>query len=59
LALGFWMLACPALSADENDLEALNQELTKLFEAGKYQDAIALAERAVEIAKRERGLERP
>jgi len=57
LALGLWILVCPALPADENDLETLNQEITKLFEAGKYQDAIVLAERALEIVTRERGLE--
>jgi tetratricopeptide (TPR) repeat protein len=57
LALGLWILACPAQTADENDLEALNQEVAKLFEAGKYQDAIVLAERALEIVTRERGPE--
>jgi tetratricopeptide (TPR) repeat protein len=57
LALGLWILVCPVLPADENDLETLNQEVTKLFEAGKYQDAIVLAVRALEIVTRERGLE--
>ena len=41
LAFGFWILACPAsLAADE--------EMAK----GKHQQAISSAEKAVEMAKR-------
>ena len=37
----------------------LNQQVQTLFEQGKYQEAIPLAEKAVEIAKRVHGLENP
>jgi tetratricopeptide (TPR) repeat protein len=57
LALSFWIFACSASSAKEDNLKALNQRIYKLFAEGKYQEAIPIAERAVEVAKRERGLE--
>jgi len=57
LALCLWIFACRASLAKEVNLVALNQRIYKLFEEGKYQDAIPLAEKAVEIARRTRGLE--
>jgi tetratricopeptide (TPR) repeat protein len=59
LALGLWILACPASLAEDDDPNALNQQVTKLFEQGKYQEAIPIAERAVEVAKHSRGPEHP
>jgi tetratricopeptide (TPR) repeat protein len=59
LALGLWILASSACLADEDDLEALNQRVHELFAEGKYQEAIPLAEKAVEIARRLRGPEDP
>ena len=57
LALGFWILACPATLAEGDDPNALNQQVNQLIEQGKYQEAIPIAERAVEAAKRTRGPE--
>jgi tetratricopeptide (TPR) repeat protein len=59
LALGLWMLAYPASSAEDDDPNALNHQVTQLIEQGKYQEAIPIAERAVEVAKHARGPEDP
>jgi len=55
LALGLWNLACPTALAEDDDPNGLNQ----LIEHGRYQEAIPIAERAVEVAKRVRGPEHP
>ena len=55
LALGLWNLACPISLAEDDDPNGLNQ----LIEHGRYQEAIPIAERAVEVAKRVRGPEHP
>jgi tetratricopeptide (TPR) repeat protein len=57
LALGLWILACPASQSDEFNL--LNQQVQTLYKQGKYQEAIPLAEKAVELAKRVYGPEHP
>ena len=59
LALGLWILACASLLAEDDDPNALNQRVSQLIEQGKYQEAIPIAERAVEVAKRARGPEHP
>src|SRR5271165_1526667 len=59
LALGFWVLSSSASSAKEDNLDALNQQIVELFGQGKYQEAIPLAEKAVELARRVRGPEDP
>ena len=59
LALGIWILVCQASLAEDDDPKALNQQVNQLLEQGKYQDAIPIAERAVEVAKRVRGPEDP
>ena len=59
LALGLWILACPASWAEDNDANALNQQVKQLIEQGKYQEAIPIAERALEVAKLARGSEHP
>ena len=59
LALGLWILACSASLAEDDDPNALNQQVNQLIEQGKYQEAIPTAERAVEVAKRTRGSEDP
>src|SRR5580704_6843319 len=51
LALGLWILVCEASLAEEDDPGALNQRVNQLIEQGKYQEAIPIAERAVEVAK--------
>ena len=58
LALGLWILACPASQSDDDEFKSLNQQVHKLFEQGKYQEAIPLAENAVELAKRVYGPQR-
>jgi tetratricopeptide (TPR) repeat protein len=59
LALGLLILACPASLAEDDDPNALNQQVTQLIEQGKYREAIPIAEGALEVAKRVRGPERP
>ena len=59
LALGLWILACPALLAKGDDPNALNKQVTQLIEQGKYQEAIPIAERAVEVAKHTLGPDHP
>jgi hypothetical protein len=58
LALAFWVLACPASPAeDDDDPNTLNQQVNQLIEQveqGKYQEAIPFGERAVKVAKRVR-----
>ena len=41
-----------SLRSDDDDLLALNQQTHRLFEEGKYHDAIPLSEKAIELAKR-------
>src|SRR5271168_4900153 len=59
LAFGLLILACPPSLAEDDDPNALNQQVNQLIEQGKYQEAIPFAERAVEVAKRLRGPEHP
>jgi tetratricopeptide (TPR) repeat protein len=59
LALGLLILACPTSLAEDDDPSVLNQRVTQLFEQGKYREAIPIAERAVEVSKRSRGLDDP
>jgi tetratricopeptide (TPR) repeat protein len=59
LALGLWILACSASWAEEDDPNALNRQVDQLIDRGKFQEGIPIAERAVEVAKRLRGLESP
>jgi tetratricopeptide (TPR) repeat protein len=59
LALGLLILTCRASQSDDDEFISLNQQVHKLFEQGKYQEAIPLAEKAVELAKRVYGPEHP
>jgi tetratricopeptide (TPR) repeat protein len=59
LALGLWILACPASSTEDDDPNSLNQQVNQLIEQGKYQEAIPIAERAVEAARRTGGPKHP
>jgi Flp pilus assembly protein TadD len=59
LALGLLILTCPATLAEGDDPKALNQQVEQLIEQGKYQEAVPIAERAVEVAKRDRGPSQP
>src|SRR5271165_5187624 len=59
LALGLWILVCPALLAEDADPNALNQQVNQLIVEGKYQEAIPIAEGAIEVSKRVRGPEQP
>ena len=52
LALGLWILACPVSLAEDDDPNALNQQVTQLIEQGKYEEALPIAERAFEVAMR-------
>jgi hypothetical protein len=55
LALALWILACPTSQSDDDELNLLNQQVQALFKQGKYQEAIPVAEKFVEVAKRARG----
>jgi CHAT domain-containing protein/Flp pilus assembly protein TadD len=57
LAFSLWILACPASQSDEDEFNLLNQQVQTLFKQGRYQEAIPLAEKAVELARRVRGAE--
>ena len=59
LALGLWILACPASQSGNDEFKLLNQQVQTLYQQGKYQEAIPLAEKAVELAKRVYGPEQP
>src|SRR5580692_5691575 len=59
LALGLWIFACSASSAEDDDPNALNQQVKQLIEEGRYPEAVPLAEKAVELAKRVYGPEHP
>jgi tetratricopeptide (TPR) repeat protein len=59
LALCLWILACPSSLAKHNDPNALNQQVNHLIEQRKYHEAIPIAERAVEVAKRTWGSKHP
>jgi tetratricopeptide (TPR) repeat protein/CHAT domain-containing protein len=59
LALGLWILVCTASLAENDDPNALNQQVEQLINQGKYREAIPIAERAIEVAKRTRGPEQP
>jgi tetratricopeptide (TPR) repeat protein len=59
LALGFWILVCSASLAEDDDPNALNQQVNQFIEQEKYQEAIPIAERAVKVAKRTRGQGEP
>jgi len=45
--------------AEDDEPIALNQQLSQLIDQWKYQEAIPVAERALEVAKRARGPEHP
>jgi tetratricopeptide (TPR) repeat protein len=45
--------------AEDDDPSALNQRVNQLIEQGKYQEAIPIAERAVEVAKHTLGPDHP
>ena len=59
LAFGLWILACPESLAEDDDPNALHQQVSQLIGQGKYQEAIPIAERAVELAKRTLGPDHP
>ncbi|HTD16176.1 MAG TPA: tetratricopeptide repeat protein, partial [Chthoniobacterales bacterium] len=57
LALGLIIFGCSATIANDDDLEALKQRIAELSKQGKYQEAIPLAEKLVDITRRLRGPE--
>jgi tetratricopeptide (TPR) repeat protein len=59
LALSLWILACPESLAEDDDPIVLNQQVVRLTEQWKFQEAISIAEKALEAAKRARGPEHP
>jgi hypothetical protein len=57
LALGFLILACAASQSDDDKINLFNQQVRTLFEQGKYKEAIPIAKKALEAAKRARSPE--
>jgi tetratricopeptide (TPR) repeat protein len=55
--LGFFIVECLKSFAQDDDPGVLNQQVFQLYQQGKIQDAIRMAERALEVAKRARGRE--
>jgi Flp pilus assembly protein TadD len=53
------ILGSSSTIANDEDLQALNQRIVALFKQGKYQEAIPLAEKAVDMTRRLRGTEDP
>jgi len=43
----------------EDDLAALNQRVSELYGAGKFAEAIPLAEKSLELTRREKGENHP
>ena len=59
LLVGAMGAARPVRAQSDPELDALNRQVQQLHQAGKYQAAIAVAERYVEVAKRKRGEDDP
>ena len=59
LALCLWILACRASLAKGDDPNTLNQQVHQLITQQRYQEALPIAQRAVEVARRARGPEQP
>ena len=49
--------ASPSWAAQEDDPDSINQQVDKFLAEGKYQKAVPLAEKAVEVARRLHGPE--
>jgi CHAT domain-containing protein/tetratricopeptide (TPR) repeat protein len=49
----------PVFAQSSSDLDALNQQIVQLYEAGKYAEATTMAERAVNLAERQFGSAHP
>jgi CHAT domain-containing protein/tetratricopeptide (TPR) repeat protein len=47
------------LAQSSSDLDALNQQIVRLFDAGRYAEATAAAEHAVKLAERQFGSDHP
>jgi tetratricopeptide (TPR) repeat protein len=59
LVLGLWLLPVQAQEPPSSRLHALNQQVTELYEAGKFAEAIPIAQRALELAERQFGPDHP
>ena len=59
LGLWIWILACPASPAQDDDPNALIQQVKQLIQQEKYREAIPIAEGMVEVVKRARSPEDP
>src|SRR6516162_5820779 len=59
LALVLFLGACPRAFPRNDDPDLLNQQVLQLYQEGKYQQAIPIAEKLLAIKKRTRGPEDP
>src|SRR6516225_5076164 len=51
LAFGLFLGACPRAFARHDDLGLLNEQVLKLYQEGKYQEAIPIAEKLLAITR--------
>ena len=51
LALSLWILACPESLAEDDDPIVLNQQVLRLTEQWKFQEAIPIAEKSARSGK--------
>ena len=54
-AVGLLIFGSSAAFANDDDLEALNQRIAELFKQGKYQEAIPLEVKALDLTRRLHG----
>jgi tetratricopeptide (TPR) repeat protein len=59
LGLGFLLFESSRSSAQDEDPRLLDQQILKLYQEGKYQEAIPIAEKQLAIREKELGLEHP
>src|SRR5258708_20873945 len=59
LGLDLFVGGCPRSFAQNNDSGLLNQQQNKLYQEGKYQEAIPIAEKLLAIRAKELGPEIP
>jgi len=59
LALGLSLGTCSRSFARDDDPDLLNQQVLKLYQEGKYQEAIPIAEKLLAIREKQLGLQNP
>src|SRR5262249_11041608 len=55
IGLGIVLSLCGDAHAQPDEIAALNQRISELYRAGKYSEAIPLAERSLELTRTQKG----